>query len=338
MTGLSRTQISSTTIAVDGVRPVNLRTDLRPLADLIELVFADSMDSSGRTAIREMRYLSHVGYGLHLVSRLNELALGISMGYVYVIDGQLVGNVSVYPSGYPKDMRDTWILANIGVHPAYQRRGIASDLVSAALEMIANKRGRHVILQVNHENIAALRLYERLGFVYERAWCNWRRSGYIKSPLAEKSIFPVTRLRQSEWRSEYELAQAARPNSRGGLGWQKPLHISYFRVPWWQRLLNQISLNHVEKLVIRSDESDQIVASCWLESLVSSSNIRLRLFAAPSLDHRPYVEALLRNVLSRFPRATITVEHPRDDNVVNELLTHYQFKVKRDLWNMRLDL
>ena len=90
----------------DGVRPVNLRTDLRPLADLIELVFADSMDSSGRSAIREMRYLSSLGYGLKLIARLNELALGISLGFVYVLDGKLVGNVSVYPANYPVGFGD----------------------------------------------------------------------------------------------------------------------------------------------------------------------------------------------------------------------------------------
>ena len=201
VTGLSTTQLTASPLLDDGLRPVNLRTDLRPLADLIELVFADSMDSSGRSAIREMRYLSHIGYGLHLASRLNELMLGISMGFVYVADGQLVGNVSVYPSGYPKDMRAAWILANIGVHPAYQRRGIAGDLVNAAVGMIAKRRGQQVILQVNRDNHAALRLYERQGFSYERTWRNWRRSGFIKGPLAEDSGFQIAGLRPHEWKA-----------------------------------------------------------------------------------------------------------------------------------------
>jgi hypothetical protein len=49
---------------VNGLRPINLRTDLAPLADLIEIVFASSMDASGKSAIREMRYLSKIGAGL----------------------------------------------------------------------------------------------------------------------------------------------------------------------------------------------------------------------------------------------------------------------------------
>ena len=182
LTGVSIRPIEAPAFQIDGLRPVNLRSDLRPLADLIELVFADSMDSSGRSAIREMRYLSHLGYGLKLISRLNDLALGISLGFVYVMDGALVGNVSVYPAGYPKDMGETWILANVAVHPDYQRRGIAHRLVGACLDMIRRRAGARVILQVSTDNIAAQRLYEQLGFRYERAWRLWRRSGFMRSP------------------------------------------------------------------------------------------------------------------------------------------------------------
>ncbi len=338
MTGLGAKPLASPVIMRDGLRPVNLRTDLRPLADLIELVFADAMDSNGRSTIREMRYLSHMGYGLHLVTRLNDLALGISLGYVYVLDDNLVGNVSVYPAGYPKGTGDAWILANVGVHPAYQRRGIASELVGAAVKMIRKRRGKQIVLQVNYDNVSALRLYERHGFIYERAWRLWRRSGILKTPISGTRDFHITRLRRSEWESEFALAQAVRPNSRGGLGWLKPVHKTYFRVPLWKQLLNLFSLNDTEKLIIRSEKTDEILASCWLESMVSSSNIRLRLFVLPKVEQRDYADALLSTVLARYTRSTIMIEHPRDDGIMNDLLEYYQFKVKRDLWHMRLDL
>lgn len=325
-------------IAQDGLRPVNMRTDLRPLADLIELVFADSMDSSGRSAIREMRYLSHMGYGLNLISRLNDLALGISLGFVFILDGQLVGNVSVYPAGYPKDMSETWILANVAVHPAYQRRGIAGQLVDASLKMIRQRNGKRVILQVNQDNIAALRLYERQGFLYERTWRHWRRSGFASEPVCEGHEFHITRPGYSEWKSEYQLAQEARPNSSGGLGWLKPTHESSFRIGPWKRLINLFSLNGIEKLVIRDQANWAILAVCWLESFMSFSDMRLRFFASPRLDYSPHAAALFCNVLSRFPRSAISIEHPCDDGIVNELLKRYQFKITRELWHMRLDL
>ena len=322
----------------DGVRPVNLRSDLRPLADLIELVFADAMDDYGRSAVREMRFLSHLGYGLKLIATMNELALGLSLGFVYVMDGQLVGNVSVYPANYPRDLGETCILANVGVHPDYQRRGIGRELMDAGLAMIRQRGASRIILQVNCDNIPAQRLYDRHGFIFERAWRVWRRTGFFSPPVSGKREFHITRARPGEWPAEYALARAARPNSLGGLGWLKPAHKSAFYAAPWSRLLNLLSLKSVERLVIRDDGGERILASCWLEREAGFGAIRARLYAAPDLDPQPYAEALLGNVLSRYDRASIVVEHPRDDGAMNDLLKFHQFKIRRELWHMRLDL
>ena len=337
LTRISLRPMAASAFAQAGVRPVNLRTDLRPLADLIELVFADSMDSSGRSAIREMRYLSSLGYGLKLIARLNELALGISLGFVYVLDGKLVGNVSVYPASYPAGLGETWILANVGVHPDYQRRGIARELLRASLEMIHRRGAARVILQVNYQNEAALRLYDGLGFIYERAWQVWRRSGFLRAPLSSGRGRPITRLRQRDWGAEYALAQTARPNSRGGLGWLKPVHRAAFKQSLWRRLSNLVALNSTEKMIVRDPEAESILASCWIESALGFGNVRAWLFADPAIDHEPVAEALLDRLVARFDRATIIFEHPKDDEIVNDLLKTRQFTVTRDLWHMRLD-
>ena len=338
MTGISVKPLASTAAAVDGLRPVNLRTDLRPLADLIELVFADSMDSAGRSAIREMRYLSHMGYGLKLIARLNDLALGISLGFVYVLDGKLVGNVSLYPAQYPKEMGETWILANVAVHPDYRRRGIAGNLVEACLEMIRRRAGARVILQVNYSNIAAQRLYERHGFIYERAWRIWRRSGFVGSVAATAPSLPVAQSNRNEWVEELALAQSTRPNERGGIGWLKPAHRTLFYCPLWKRLLRLITLNGAERLVIRDETGSAILASCWLERAMGFSSVRGWLFIAPRVDHHAYAKAILDYVVSRNERATIHFEHPQDDAGADDLFKRHGFKVDRELWHMRHDL
>lgn len=330
--------MSSTAAADEGLRPVNLRTDLRPLADLIEMVFADSMDSAGRSAIREMRYLSHLGYGLKLLARLNDLALGISLGFVYVSDGKLVGNVSVYPAQYPKEMGETWILANVAVHPDYRRRGIAGSLVEASLEMIRRRAGARVILQVNYDNVAAQRLYERHGFIYERAWRIWRRSGFVGSAAAAAPLLPVAQLNGNEWTAEFALAQSARPNGRGGIGWLKPVHRNLFYMPLWKRLLRLMSLTGAERLAIRDETGSAILASCWLERAMGFSSVRGWLFVSPKVDHCAYTEALLDYVVSRNERSTIHFEHPHDDAIANDLFKRHGFKVDRELWHMRHDL
>ena len=338
MTGLSARPLAPGAPMQDGLRPVNLRTDLRQLADLIELVFADSMDSSGRSAIREMRTLSHLSYGLNIIARLNELALGISLGFVYERDGALVGNVSLYPAAFPKDMGDVWILANVAVHPDCQRQGIAGELVDASLDMIRRRGGKLVILQVNYDNQAALRLYESRGFRYERAWQIWRRSGFIGAPLDIGGEARVSRLRAGEWRAEYELAKAARPNSQGGLGWLKPLHIDDFRMPLRRRLLRLFSLSSLEKRVIRAETGGQILAACWLESAFGGANLRLRFFRADEADGVACAGALIGSVVARQPSSSIVIEHPRDDSAAIEILKGLHFKLQRDLWHMRLDL
>jgi len=338
LTRISFPPFVASAFAQDGVRPVNLRTDLRPLADLIELVFADSMDSNGRSAIREMRFLSSLGYGLKLIGRLNEIALGMSLGFVYVSDEKLVGNVSVYPASYPAGCGETWILANVGVHPDYQRRGIARELMLASLEMIRRRGAARVILQVNYQNEAALRLYERHGFIYERAWQIWRRSGFLRAPASSDRGLPIDRARPSDWQAEYALAQAARPNSRGGLGWLKPAHRAAFNQSLWRRFRNLLALNSVEKMIIRDHAADSILASCWVESALSFANTRAWLFADPAIDHQPYAEALLNKLVARFDRSTILIEHPRDDEIMNDLLKNRQFAIKSEQWHMRLDL
>lgn len=338
VTRISAKPIVSRTPVRDGVRPVNLRTDLRPLADLIELVFADSMDHGGRSAIREMRFLSQLGFGLKLVARLNELALGISLGFVYVLDGKLVGNVSVYPAGYPAGLGETWILANVAVHPAYQRRGIANALVEAGLDMVRNRGAVRLILQVNYDNTAAQQLYAKQGFIYERAWRVWRRSGFLRAPFSNSRDYKIRQRKASEWEAELALAETARPNSRGGIGWLKPVHTAGFHTPVWHQIRELLALNNTERLVIRDETAGRLLAACWLEGAVSFGDLRAWLFAAPDIDPFPLAKALLCYLISRYSRSTIIVEHPRDDETVNDLLRSFQFTIKRELWHMRMDL
>lgn len=338
MTRISLRSLDAQPALPDGLRPVNLRTDLRPLADLIELVFADSMDNAGRSAIREMRFLSQLGYGLKLIARFNELALGMSLGYVYVRDGRLVGNVSVYPANYPAELGETWILANVGVHPQHQRSGIAGQLLRASLDMLRRRGAARVILQVSASNEAALRLYEGQGFIAERAWRVWRRGGFISAPYSPMPDTRIRRRRPGDWCAEYALARSARPNNRGGLGWLKPLHPAAFQTPLWKQVRDLLSLRSLERQVIEDERSGAILASCWLESAMSFGNIHARLFTAPQLDHRPYAQALLDNLVTRHSRSTIVLEHPSDDEVVSRLLQERQFKTKREHWHMRLEL
>jgi GNAT superfamily N-acetyltransferase len=318
------------------IRPVNLATDLAPLADLIELVFASTMDEGGRAAIREMRYMSKMGLGLKIFSRMNEMMTGIQMGHVWIENERLIGNVSVYPSQESTSNGKTWIIANVGVHPEFQGRGIALKLMQATLQMLAKRGGHEVILQVDTSNTRAIKLYEGLGFWIERGWITWRRSSYIAPPLPLESNLFITRRRRSEWQQEMKLASLVRSNTQGGLGWQRPIIKPTFVQPIWRELLNSITMNEPERLIVRNSDETDIVASAWIENGLGAFHTKLTMFNHP--DHNYVMPALLNSIVRRFRSLAIYVEHPHDDDFMNELFFEERFVKERSLYHMRIVL
>jgi len=333
------------------MRRINLQTDLAQLADLIELVFATTMDSSGRAALREMRAMSRFGAGLRMLSHFNDVTAGVHLGFVWMIGDRLVGNVSIYPANYPDSLGKTWIVANVGVHPEYQGRGIARELMQASLSLIAQRGGKRAVLQVDADNTVAIHLYESLKFVQERTWIQWKRLagrsqvatspntydmfgnliGHIPSyDMPVQSEVYIRHPRRSEWRDEWLLAQELRAN--GGLGWLHPLHITQFKHPIWRVWFEWLNFRSTERLVIRSDDDTTLLASAWIETSLTNTN-KLILLISPD-DHARCANALLQTITRRFGNASLSLEHPADDTPTNTWLTHYRFIPKRTVINM----
>lgn len=316
----------------DGLRPVNIRTDLAALADLIELAFTETMDNNGRAALREMRQMSRLGPGLSFLSRLNDMTLGIGMGYVWVEDGQIIGNVSIYPSGYPKDMDETFVIANVSVHPDHRRKGIARQMMIASMEHIG-KRGATAILQVEADNIGAHSLYRSLGFIDERTWTQWRRTTYAQPPQLETDTSNVflRRRRGSEAWLEYRLARRIRPQNAGGLGWLRPLVKREFKRSYWGRFADWINLRSIERIVAVTN--DEVCGSIWVQNTFGSKT-QLTLLVEP--DHQGvYDEILLNNAVRRYGRGTLVIEHPDDEVQTKLVLQRYRFYPERTVIHMR---
>lgn len=71
---------------------------------------------------------------------------------------------------------DDWEIENIAVDVAFQRRGLGSQLLCDFLNRI-RQPGRAVLLEVRESNLAARKLYERIGFVQVG-----RRTAYYHTP------------------------------------------------------------------------------------------------------------------------------------------------------------
>ncbi len=340
MAGISLSHKKPTTHPNSGPRPVNLQTDLGALADLIETAFSSRMDSGGRSAIREMRQLSRFGVGLGVIAGLNDLAQGMSLGYVWVEAGRVVGNVSVYPANMPADMGKMWIIANVAVYPEYQGQGIATRLMQASLEMIRKRSGGRAILQVDADNAAAQHLYRKLGFSAERTFTQWRRGRYIpiyakREPRPDHLVRVVGR-RLGDSQHELALARQVRPQVRGGLDWLHPTHMHTFRLSPWQRLMNWLSLRSVQRLTVRGDQHNLIG---WLQVESNIGFSHRQLYLMTHADYRDVcADALIGLAVRRFGAEGLALNHPADDETVNEIVRRYQFTPNRTVVHMRCDL
>jgi ribosomal protein S18 acetylase RimI-like enzyme len=313
-----------------GPRPVNLRTDLGAIADLVEMCFAGQMDAEGRAAVREMRWLSHTGPLLWLLAGLNHVARGVSTGLVWVEDERLVGNVSVYRA----EVREpAWVIANVAVHPDYRRRGIARSLVRASLDLLRRRRACWAILQVGHDNAAAIALYREVGFYPLRTWVIWRRSAYLSAP-AGRSL-PVEAARGSEWHALYDLARQSCPS---GLGWMRPAAPHAFRPSLWRALGDLLGGRHEERYVVR-DSSGKVTAALFIEMTLGKPADRLILMVHPAQRgrlERHLLEFALRRLGRR--RKAVVIEYPCDEEAGSAALAALQFEPRRTLTHMRHDL
>jgi ribosomal-protein-alanine N-acetyltransferase len=144
-----------------GVRPFDIGRDLRPVARLIAVAFADELDESGEAALRELRILGHMSGLIRLLTRGTGELQDVFNGFVWVESGKLVGNVTVQRAN---NNSGRWQIANVAVDPAYRGRGISRTLMETAVDYIAEMGGSWAVLQVRANNIVARGLYERMGF------------------------------------------------------------------------------------------------------------------------------------------------------------------------------
>jgi len=144
------------------IRAFDVRTDLLSVSDLVELCFADRLTPDGQALLRKMRSSAHN-------RRFQEWAFSmagrISMpftGFVWEENGEIIGNLSLIP--YQISGKHYYMIANVAVHPDYQRKGIARSLVREALDFLIPRKLDGIWLQVDEGNQAAVDLYLRHGF------------------------------------------------------------------------------------------------------------------------------------------------------------------------------
>ncbi|MGO4343335.1 GNAT family N-acetyltransferase [Phycicoccus sp. Soil748] len=88
--------------------------------------------------------------------------VGRSRTWLALLDGRAVGSVGSFR--VPDQPEDECVLVGMWVDPSARGQGVGERLVRTVVEAAAADRLERVVLEVAHENTAALALYERMGF------------------------------------------------------------------------------------------------------------------------------------------------------------------------------
>lgn len=205
-----------------GLRPVNPRRDMRAVADLIETAFSSGLDDEGRRMLRWMRILGRTGWLGWLLSWHLLPPAARPSGFVWEVDGNVVGNASLLKvDGHP----DRWVLVNVAVHPQHQRKGIARSMVKASVDKVRRKGGKEIILQVDRDNRGAQILYASHGFrplITRTTWvCLVDKTRFLgmETGVARKR-------KREEWQQQWFLSRRLHPE---GLVWPYPPTANLFR-------------------------------------------------------------------------------------------------------------
>lgn len=182
-----------------GVRPLNAARDLRQVALLLEESFRS--DLGALHSWSRIPILREVGAAL-ISTALMPVPTDNLRGFVYEDHGRIVGNVTLT---LDESRERRWMISNVAVAEKYRRRGIARQMMLAAIDDARARNALWIILNVRPWNDGAVRLYEGLGFETidtESLFVRTRQSAFASKTL------PLRRLRDNELRTAFELARA----------------------------------------------------------------------------------------------------------------------------------
>lgn len=234
------------------IRPINPRTDLREIADLIELCFKETIDEDGLDYIRYLRKLAINANNFSWGDSLSMSSFAQIQGFVYEMDGNIIGNLSMIP--FHKNGEFIYLIANVAVLPQYRRKRIALDLTAHSLKYAKEKFAKSVWLQVRDDNPPAIQLYSQMGFVEK---C--RRTTYTIPPSVKLNEYKgygicIKKRSNEEWQQQKLWLKEFYPKD---VRWNLGLRENRFVPGFWNALsrffsgisLTSLSVYKEDKLI-----------------------------------------------------------------------------------------
>jgi ribosomal protein S18 acetylase RimI-like enzyme len=267
------------------------RRDLRSVADLVELCFADTMDPDGKRYLERMRNSARNHSVFNWISNMAEWTNVTFTGYVWQQDGQIVGNASLIP--YYLRGKRYFLIANVAVHPDYRRQGIARQLTERSMDHARQKGAPSAWLHVREENDVAVDLYRSLGFIERARRTTWFSKSDL--PLAEPPLgTKIGALRSRHWYLQHVWLQQSYPLE---LSWHMPIKISALN-PGLPGILSRFFYDiHVIQWAVF--DATQVIAVVAWQPAAAHANL-LWLAASPDSDDQA-IQALLVHARQHAP-------------------------------------
>jgi GNAT superfamily N-acetyltransferase len=295
---------------------------MRSVAELVEMVFSGSLDPSGRRMLRWMRGLGRLGWIGWLLNYWFLPPAARPYGFLWEVNGHVVGNANLTKvEGCP----GRWALSNVAVHTDYRRQGIAKLLVKASIDLVRNRGGDVILLQVDRDHPKTQVLYASFGFKPLATRTIWvRRVG--RAPIVTE-IGSARRRQREEWKQQWELASKVHPE---GLIWPYPTTSSFFRP---HRFVAARDLRGVRHWVW--PEKGQLIGSLTARRRLEKGSWRFILVVEP--EARGRVEAgLMALVLTELPtQGSIVLDYPA--GILEEQFESFGFHPERTLTWMALE-
>jgi len=302
---ISVPSIPSQNISGRHLRAFDVQRDLAPVADLVELCFADTLDPDGKRYIQRMRSAAKNRGFLRWAALNVEVPNMPFTGYVWELDGNLIGNASLIP--YRVKGQATYLIANVAVHPDHRREGIARALTLRSMDHARKKGTAEIWLHVRQENDQALDLYSSLGFAEKARRTTWigeqeTVSGGHENGLIIKSSVP------SNW--EHIKAWITN-NYPDEVSWHLPLNLKALRPGFWGALYRfLLHVNIRQWSVYRGADLSAVLS--WQAASTHADSLWL---AAPSDAADDAVGALLSNARRDLrSKRTLRLDYPADQN------------------------
>lgn len=196
------TAISKPKAAFRGIRPFRAHTDLYGVARLLQEAFRGEHNFP----FADLPILREIGIVLWTLGYVPTFPETLE-GFVWIEDNRIVGNVTL-TADWARGQR--YYISNVAVKREYQRRGIARELMRAALEHIRRQHASSVLLNVRPRNEGAIKLYRDLGFQEVETRGQWMLD-LIPLYFASAPPSGLRPLRGSDARAVAELVRAATP-------------------------------------------------------------------------------------------------------------------------------